>query len=115
MTLTVNNPSKTLYAVWEKVTIIIPTPTPEPEGPGEVIVPDPDVPLGPGEVEEPEEPEDPIVIVEEPEVPRDDAPETDVPKTGDNGFGTAGILFFLSAAGLAALAVTGRKKEEAEK
>ena len=115
VTLTVNNPSKTLYAVWEKVTIIIPTPTPEPEGPGEVIVPDPDVPLGPGEVEEPEEPEDPIVIVEEPEVPRDDAPETDVPKTGDNGFGTAGILFFLSAAGLAALAVTGRKKEEAEK
>ena len=53
--------------------------------------------------------------MEEPEVPRDDAPETDVPKTGDNGFGTAGILFFLSAAGLAALAVTGRKKEEAEK
>ncbi len=81
----------------------------------ELPIEDPDVPLGPGEVEEPEEPEDPIVIVEEPEVPRDDAPETDVPKTGDNGFGTAGILFFLSAAGLAALAVTGRKKEEAEK
>ena len=78
----------------------------------ELPIEDPDIPLGPGEVEEPE---DPIVIVEEPEVPRDDAPETDVPKTGDNGFGTAGILFFLSAAGLAALAVTGRKKEEAEK
>ncbi|MGN1413206.1 MAG: Cna B-type domain-containing protein [Anaerovoracaceae bacterium] len=91
---------------------IIPIPTPDPEGPGEVIVPDPDVPLGPGEVDEPE---DPVVIVDEPEVPLDDAPETDVPKTGDNGFGTAGILFFLSAAGLAALAVTGRKKEEAEK
>ncbi|MDD6815846.1 MAG: Cna B-type domain-containing protein [Firmicutes bacterium] len=78
----------------------------------EIPIEDPDVPLGPGEVDEPEEP---VVIVDEPEVPLDDAPATDVPKTGDNGFGTAGILFFLSAAGLAALAVTGRKKEEAEK
>ncbi|MDY3240189.1 MAG: LPXTG cell wall anchor domain-containing protein [Anaerovoracaceae bacterium] len=60
---------------------------------------------------------DEITDVDGEVVPKGDATLSDtvVPKTGDNGAGTASVLFFLSAAGLAALAVTGRKKENAEK
>ncbi|MDD6816034.1 MAG: Cna B-type domain-containing protein [Firmicutes bacterium] len=90
--------------------ITIVTPTPEPTDPG-VIVPDPESPLSPAE------PENPGVDVDDENVPQGNATSSDtsVPKTGDNGAGAASVLFFLSAAGLAALAVTGRRKENAEK
>ena len=76
-----------------------------------MIVPNPESPLSPAE------PEKPGVDVDGEDVPKGDATLSDtvVPKTGDNGAGTASVLFFLSAAGLAALTVTGRKKENAEK
>lgn len=76
-----------------------------------MIVPNPESPLSPAE------PEKPGVDVDGEDVPKGDATLSDtvVPKTGDNGAGAASVLFFLSAAGLAALAVTGRKKENAEK